>query len=179
MTDADSKQPGFADSTNAAAMAFYAVAGGYCEFIETTVKTDLAPFLAKLERHLSQVLCAAVALPGATPSDRPDLTPISGAAMTPILRSLGTTLGVNDVYRQVFDPFEANERDVVAGSLSDDLGDIYRDLKRGVVEWSDAGPVGQQDIVWEWRLTFESHWGQHLLSAMRAVYWLRHRHMAQ
>jgi hypothetical protein len=165
------------DDNRPAAEVFYAAANSYCDFIERTGETDLRAFVAKLEQYLSQLAWTAVALPNVAPSSRPDVLPISEAAMTPISRALAAMLGAHDSYRQVYDPFESAEHDVVGGSLSDDLADIYRDLKRGVDEWCDADSVGRQDIVWEWRFGFESHWGQHLLSALRVAHWLRHRHM--
>lgn len=176
MTGADSEESPV-DDNRPAAEVFYAAANGYCDFIERTGETDLRTFIGKLEQYLSQLAWTAVALPDVTPSSRPDVLPVSEAAMNPISRALAAMLGAHDSYRQVYDPFESTDYDVVGGSLSDDLADIYRDLKRGVDEWYEADSVGQRDIVWEWRFGFESHWGQHLLSASRVVYWLCHRHV--
>ena len=62
------------------------------------------------------------------------------------------TLGV-DLYWEVFDPRELSEP--VAGSLSDDLADIYRDLRRGLA----AAERDIEEAVWDWRFSYETHWG--------------------
>jgi hypothetical protein len=72
---------------------------------------------------------------------------------------------VGDIYWEVFDPFECNEP--VAGSLSDDILDMDRDVSRGLALW-DAG--AEDAAVWEWRFSFEVHWGVHATSALRAIH---------
>lgn len=69
-----------------------------------------------------------------------------------------------DIYWEVFDPYENDEP--VAGSLSDDMLDVYRDLRRGLRAY-DAGQVGV--AVWEWRFHFDQHWGDHAVDALRAL----------
>ena len=51
--------------------------------------------------------------------------------------------------------------------LSDDLLDVYRDVQRGLASWNsrrDASAVG------EWRLSFESHWGDQSADTRRALH---------
>lgn len=70
-----------------------------------------------------------------------------------------------NLYWDVFDPLK--EEPPVVNSLADDLADIYRDLKEGVILY------GQGDIVeatWQWRFLFEIHWGAHLTGAQRAIH---------
>jgi hypothetical protein len=58
----------------------------------------------------------------------------------------------------------------VYNSLGDDLGDIYSDLERG---FELLAASGVDAAVFEWRLSFCSHWGNHLVGAQRAIFlWL-------
>ncbi len=72
-----------------------------------------------------------------------------------------------DFYWEVIDPLETPAENGV-GSLSDDIGDIYRDVVSGLVEF-EAGRSAEAQ--WEWSFNFESHWGEHATSAMRALHW--------
>ena len=59
---------------------------------------------------------------------------------------------------------------VVDGSLSDDIADVYRDLRNGFLPY-DSGDAGE--AVWTWRTEFESHWGRHAAHAIYALQVLR------
>ena len=54
----------------------------------------------------------------------------------------------------------------VAGSLSDDLADIWRDLKLGLLAMESDAADRSADIAWHWRFSFESHWAQHAAGAI-------------
>jgi hypothetical protein len=74
---------------------------------------------------------------------------------------------------EVFDPYAEPPEAVVLGSLADDVGDIYLDLADGLELWA-AGNLAA--AVWEWRFGLESHWGQHLTGALRAIHALALKH---
>jgi hypothetical protein len=68
-------------------------------------------------------------------------------------------------YLDVFNPLKDTEP--VTNSLFDDLSDIYRDLKRGLLLFESQHPI---DATWDWRFNFQIHWGQHLVGAQRAIH---------
>jgi hypothetical protein len=53
------------------------------------------------------------------------------------------------------------------GLLSDDLADIYVDLREGIVNRTVGRAV--DDVIWEWRFTFTINWGRHALDALRVL----------
>jgi hypothetical protein len=59
-------------------------------------------------------------------------------------------------------------QEAVMLSLGDDLVDICRDLKRGLLAL-DAGALGE-DVTWEWRFGFYTHWGRHATEALRVLH---------
>jgi len=77
-----------------------------------------------------------------------------------------------DVYWEVFDPYE--ESAPVAGSLSDDVLDIYRDVRRGLDLWDKGAKTNGDNYrlsaIWEWRFHFDMHWGDHAIDALRALH---------
>jgi|AntDryMetagUQ889_1029465.scaffolds.fasta_scaffold07066_2 hypothetical protein len=58
--------------------------------------------------------------------------------------------------------------EVMAGDLSDDLADIWRDLKAGLRGLDEGGP--EMSIRWEWRWGFYNHWGPHATSALTVLH---------
>lgn len=70
-------------------------------------------------------------------------------------------------YSEVFDPLVVPAEDEpVVGDLSDDLADIWRDLKRGLLLWER----NERDAAaWEWRFHFDVHWGHHITGALYAL----------
>lgn len=75
-----------------------------------------------------------------------------------------------DFYGSVFDPHTVPTEVPGLGSLSDDIGDIYRDVVTGLQEY-EAGRRAQ--AVWEWGFGLRSHWGEHATGAIRALHcWL-------
>jgi Domain of unknown function (DUF5063) len=81
-----------------------------------------------------------------------------------ICHRLQRVLGRDDFYWTVV-PFGDDAREEFGGVLQDDLFDIYRDLRDPV----DAG-VAEAEAVWEWRFSFWTHWGEHLVDALRIIH---------
>jgi uncharacterized protein DUF5063 len=76
-------------------------------------------------------------------------------------------LGEWDAYREIFDPYDFVDESSVVGSLADDISDIYAEIAGALKCW-DAG--NRDGALWTWRFGFQSHWGRHLTSALRALY---------
>ena len=88
-----------------------------------------------------------------------------------LARRLETKLGDLDFYNCVFDPYDMQDTaPVVVGSLSDDLSDIYWDVKDGLTACASGPPP--DDVIWEWRVGFEEHWGIHASAALYAIHWI-------
>jgi hypothetical protein len=58
--------------------------------------------------------------------------------------------------------------------ITDDIGDIYRDLRRGLYQADSGRP---DEAVWEWRFSFETHWGSHVTNAIRVMQRMEHDFM--
>lgn len=129
----------------------------FCAFIETAAQVDARERILRARVQVAELVHAACRLPSGD-ADGPD---VDQEVSTP---TDWPGFGDLDVYHEVFDPYV--DEPPVCGSLSDDLLDIYRDLKRGLVAY-DAGQVGA--AVWEWRFHFDHHWGDHAVDALRAL----------
>ena len=72
-----------------------------------------------------------------------------------------------DAYWAVHNPFVQEEP--VCGSLTDDINDIYNDIRKGKLIF-EAGYV--DEAAWWWRWSFDNHWKYHAVDAIRALNWI-------
>jgi hypothetical protein len=82
-------------------------------------------------------------------------------------------LGKECFYWEVFDPTNP-EKEItpVQGSLEDDFGDIYRDLKIELEKIKINSDEAIEDALWQLKFSFKNHWGNHCIDAMRALHYL-------
>jgi len=158
---------------------FGAVAQEFCSAVESASKVDRTRLLTEIYRLLPRLIGQAISLPNIETSDESDAT--QGEEQSPSLPRARMTdeqwrqlydllkekLADWDLYWQVFNP--TTDREADCGSLADDLADIYRDLKEGLV-LNDKHLARPEDVIWEWRLLYYSHWGKHAIDALLTVH---------
>jgi hypothetical protein len=149
--------------------AFASAARSYCGLIEAHATAGATEFLAACEEALAALHTAALSLSAADPgTDEPLPDRLDHEDWEALFHSLEGLIGDWDVYRRVFDPYDTDEP--VTAQLSDDLADIYRDVRRGL----DAFDRGSKaDAAWDWRFSYTSHWGRHLAGALAPLNQLR------
>ena len=144
----------------------------------TSGRTDL---LLPLYRILPQLIEEGIQLPELELSDDDDPTDgtskrsarinagLDNEQWRQLYNLLKEKLRDWDLYWQVFDPITDHE--TIRGSLADDISDIYRDIKEGLV-LLETHQVQVEEIIWHWRLLFHSHWGAHAMEALRTIHFL-------
>ena len=147
---------------------FRSVAESFVAFVDESAEGPRDPLVRELERRIAELYVAALSLPqpGELRSTQPTSSMRHDEAAS-LMRRLSRQLGDYDFYNLVFDPYDFVDSTPVTGSLADDVTDIYRDLKNGLVAY-DAGET--EDAVWEWRFEFDSHWGRHAANALYAIH---------
>jgi hypothetical protein len=138
---------------------FADAARDYCRWAEaapSAAETDM--LIAR--RHLASLTALALDLPDAA-CDANDPVPIPTEAWRSVFKRFGE-LPVN-YYNNCIDPLHAVGAEPSLGDLADDLADIWRDLKGGLLLF-DAGQAGAAACAW--REGFAIHWGRHAASAL-------------
>jgi len=148
---------------------FAVVAKRFCSIVDSASDTDRREFVAQIYRILPKLIDQAIDMPAVERSDGQQKSPrnVRQQEWEWLYNSLKEKLGDWNLYRQVFDPTQDTEANL--GSLADDVADIYLDLKKGLAlnETSRSQP---EDTIWEWRLLFDSHWGNHAIDALLAIH---------
>jgi len=148
---------------------FREVARDFCALVDDHLSYSAPAFLRRLQTVLPNLSSAALALPAIKRPGELD-NPHHYSGWKRLFDALSEQLAPYTIYREVFDPYKAEEP--VNGSLADDLADLYWDIGPGLSRWDAADPATRRGIVWNWRFGYESHWGQHLVDAMRAIHTL-------
>ncbi len=155
------------------ANAFAQMARRFCGLVEQAPVLGPFELLCRLNAILPDLYGAAVRLPDVAPASAEAPASVLGQERWSVtFNAVRKVLGPYDVYWVVFDPAEQEEP--VAGSVADDLVDTYRDVLDGLALLDQGAPLA--DVIWTWRFSFQSHWGRHVLDALRATHWLIHGH---
>lgn len=111
-------------------------------------------------RLLVRLIAEALELPSVEPT---------GASLSPRVDppDLSWPDTFPDLYWDVFHPTTLEDKKPASiGSLTDDLLDIYLDVKSPLLRWRTGD---HNDAVWEWRFSFWSHWHRHASSALKVL----------
>ena len=142
--------------------AFATAAEAYCRWVEGDARDPVQD--AAMARALTaELFRRAVDLPHMFESDL-DAPDIGADDYQRIYRRLGS-LPFN-YYSECFNPLVVPAEEPVTADLADDLADIWRDVKSGLLVYR----TGKRAAAgWQWRFHFEAHWGHHAAAAMYAL----------
>jgi len=145
----------------------------YFEIIEKSASMSRRQFLETVQRLVADLYRLALSLPHVAP-DTADgqRDQVSNEQWWAVYNQLDQRLGEANIYWLVFDPADSKDHEAIAQTLSDDLADIYRDLKNCIP--ADGFEAFDNDALWSLRFNFETHWGQHAVSALAAIHALLH-----
>jgi len=137
----------------------------FCEWCEASAEpNDASEEVSRTVRRLIAALyLTAFDLPHVEFGNAPEgyrLSPEERKGIWPKLKTLPLSY-----YRVFFNPSNLTEEPVI-GDLTDDIEDIYADLKEGLWLFEQGHP---QAAVWQWRFSFESHWAHHETDALHAL----------
>ncbi len=133
----------------------------YCAYIESAHQYPLTERLLSIAALLAELYAAGLRLPDV---ERPEDE--ASEVKSTVQRWEG--LGDLTFYWEVGDPYQWEAP--VVGSLSDDLMEIYYDLKRGLAVFDQGGEASIASAVWEWRSNFAKNWGEHTVDALRILH---------
>ena len=149
---------------------FPAVAQEFCRFIESSSGYERKRLVQGVSVLLARLCEVAARLPGVSPSTggtdiRDESIALRATEGSRLSARLREQLGNLDEYWDVFDPTQKEE--VILCSLSQDISEIYMDL-RDALKLQTSG-ASLDDIYFEWRLDFRSHWARHVTSALKVA----------
>ncbi|MEA2328282.1 MAG: hypothetical protein QOE68_3241 [Thermoanaerobaculia bacterium] len=140
---------------------FVTAARAFIAWAEAPASTDPHAEAVDARRNVVGLIAAAIALPDGTPSLSPS---ISDDEYQRVYMRFGN-LPFN-YYSECFNPLVVPAEEPVVADLADDLADIWRDLKGGLLLY-DSGET--ESAVWHWSNHYSFHWGHHATAALYAL----------
>lgn len=146
-------------------------AKAFCELAESEF-TDALEDLHKIEKILAELHLAILSLlePSAVWEEVDELEELSEIAELidkecKIAQKRFENLPLNG-YWKIFDASDIEDETAIFALLSDDLADIYSDLKYGLIFYEQKKFA---EAFWQWTFHFNIHWGNHLVGAQKAI----------
>jgi len=150
---------------------FTAAAIEFCKYAENAGEIKGDEMLKILQRILPYLYLKASLLPFLEPyfedGNEKFVTEADWFRIHDVLKD---KFGTADDYLEVFDA-KADELDrPVISRLSENMADIYQDLKDFLLLYQTGTKEVMNDALWECRLNFENYWGQKLTNSLRAIH---------
>ena len=143
----------------------------FCDFIENDKTEKYVTFLRLTQTHLQTLYFGGQKLQLVDLNYNLDFEDtMTKPELENILSGLADRL--NDrFYWHVFDPTKEDDIEPVCGDLLDDLGDIYKDLKKSLLLYDKGTPAEIESAVWTFKWSFDNHWGDHCINATYALHY--------
>lgn len=155
---------------------FITVAAEYCVYLEQVASTTRRQFLERITRLLPLIYVKATLLPYMEEVGDDDLAEIVQEEDYNFVRQkVWSILRADDNYLEVFMPDMQYSEGPLTTSISEDLADIYQDLKNFVAVFADNNEVSMNNAIVRVQDNFANYWGQRLVNAMRPLHDLLYR----
>lgn len=156
---------------------FVTVAAEYCNFLEHVREMDNRSFVDTALKILPLLYLKTSLIPECERMGEDDLEIFVTEEDYELIRmSIAHILAAKDDYLEVFLPDMAYSDTPIKKCISEDLADIYQDLKDFICVFQSGLNVTMNDSLCVCKEHFEEFWGQRLVNTMRALHDVKYNH---
>lgn len=156
---------------------FVTVAAEYCSFMERVRQMDSHSFVDTALKILPLLYLKASLIPECEQIGDDDLEIFVTEEDYELIRmSVAQVLGAHDDYLEVFLPDMAYSDTPIKKCISEDLADIYQDLKDFICVFQSGLNSTMNDSLYVCKEHFAEFWGQRLVNTMRALHDVKYNH---
>lgn len=150
---------------------FVTVANEYCKFVETAGNEDPFVLLGKAQKLLPLIYLKASLLPEFGSTEELELERyVTEVDYNFLQQRIMNVLGPHDDYQEVFEPEMQFSDAPLSASISENLTDIYQDLKDFILSYRIGDDLVMQEALWTCMANFRGYWGQKLVNGLRAIH---------
>ncbi|MDP4273915.1 MAG: DUF5063 domain-containing protein [Bacteroidota bacterium] len=151
---------------------FLTVAKEYCNFLENIPEMSRIEFLSTVQKILTLLYLKGAMLPKVQyiSEDEESEKFVTEKDWTDLNNKLLLKFGNQDIYTEVFLPEARELGEPVNASLSENLSDIYQDLKDFVSVFKSGDEELVNDALCTCQTNFEQYWGQLAVNALGAIH---------
>lgn len=154
------------------------VSAEYCVYLEKlrSASTEREDFLKKITMVLPLIYVKASLLPDLEEQGIDELQEIvTEEDYEDVRQSVWNLLRADDEYLEVFTPDMQYSEGPMMATISEDLADIYQDLKNFVAAFAEQNEITMNDAIAKVKENFRTYWGQKLVNAMRPLHEIRYK----
>ncbi len=150
---------------------FTAVANEYCAFVESSEKYNGVQILRFMQKLLPLLYSKVLSLPEfQSVIEEQQEKFVREDDWHSIKDAIVVKLGEADDYLDVFDDSISFSEESLPASISENLADIYQDLKDYLIAYSIGTVELMNEAIWNCQDSFNLYWGQKLVNALRAIH---------
>ncbi|HOF21487.1 MAG TPA: DUF5063 domain-containing protein [Bacteroidales bacterium] len=150
---------------------FVAAANEFCKYAERSAEIKGGELLRILQRLLPYLYIRASFLPSLEPVfEDGNEKFVTESDWNTIHDSLKKQFGSTDEYLDIYDAGPEGPDNIVQSSLSENLADMYQDIKDFLLLYQTGTEEIMNDAVWECKISYENIWGQKLVNSLRAIH---------
>lgn len=150
---------------------FVTVAAEYCSFIEHSREVERTMFVDKALKILPLLYLKASLIPECELLGEDNLEVfVTEEDYEWVRGSIAHVMGPQDDYLEVFLPDMAYSDTPIKKTISEDLADIYQDLKDFIGVFQLGLNITMNDSLFVCKEHFAEFWGQRLVNTMRALH---------
>ena len=150
---------------------FVTVAAEYCGFIERAQGAERSAFIDTALKILPLLYLKASLIPECEMIGEEDLEVfVTEDDYECIKYAIAQVLGAQDDYLEVFHPDMVYSDTPIKKNISEDLADIYQDLKDFIGVFQLGMNTTMNDSLYVCKEHFAEYWGQRLVNTMRALH---------
>lgn len=154
---------------------FVTVAVQYCAFLEDLKEINESELTDKLTKLLPLLYLKASLIPetDTVNEEEPEIT-VTESDYNNISTHIYNIFGQNDTYLEVFLQDMKYSETPISASISEDLSDIYQDLKNFAAIFERGITDNMNDALYVCNENFKAYWGQKLVNVLRALHSLKY-----
>jgi hypothetical protein len=149
---------------------FVRSANAYCSWLEESDQMESLDFIRSALGTLSKVYHHVVTMELPEPlMESGNEKFVTEQDWSSVYQKVLHLLGRHNEYLRIAEDDEFDRSDLVTHHISEDLADIYQDLKDFTLQYRQGIEEIMNDAVWEVMDNFENYWGNKLLHALQAL----------
>jgi len=150
---------------------FVRLANDYCTWLEESDQQNSVQFIGTAVKVLPEIYHRMLELKETDPVlEGGNEKFVTEQDWSSIFQKILHQLGQHNSYLRLADDQEFDRSDLVTHTISEDLSDIYQDLKDFTYQFRQGIEEIMNDAIWEVMSNFEQYWGVKLLNSLKALH---------
>jgi len=152
---------------------FVKAANAYCAFLEELKDMEGRTFIVESVKHLSTVYNTFIFTGDTEPVfDSPPEPTVTEQEWSALFQRIAMMLGPHNDILRIAQEGEFDRSELVNHTISEDMADLYQELRDFTSIYSRGMEELMNDAAWELKERFAEHWGVKLLRVLQILHLL-------